>query len=65
MQALLFNSFSNFNVKVQDDVIQYLLKNLSREYKAVDFITSKINHAALTYKKKITIPFVKKIMEER
>ena len=63
MRILIFNQFSNLSILINDDVINYLIKNLPREFSKILSIISNINKNSLENKKKITIPFIKSLID--
>lgn len=64
MRVLIFKKFSDFSLLVADEVVNYLVKHLPREFAAIDDFMNKINNISLQEKKNITIPFVKKIITQ-
>lgn len=62
MRMLIFKIFSNYSVKVKDEVINYLVKILPREFDKIIDATDKINNFAITHKRKITLSLVKEIL---
>ncbi len=64
IKILIFKLFSNYSVTIRIEVIHYLVKVLPREYSKIINIVNKVNELALISKKKITIPFVKKIIKD-
>lgn len=62
MQMLIFKLFSNCSIVISQEVIQYLLKNLPRDFPEIIKSVKIINSFALRYKRKITIPLVKQAL---
>ena len=62
MRMLIFKIFSNYSVKVKDEVINYLVKILPREFDKIIDATDKINNFAITHKRKITLSLAKEIL---
>lgn len=63
MKILIFKQFSNFSIVINDDVINYLVKVLPREFPKILSVIKDINQNALQNKKRITIPFIKGVLE--
>ena len=63
MRILIFKQFSNLSILVNDDVINYLVKVLPREFPKILSVIKDINQNALENKKRITVPFIKHILE--
>jgi chromosomal replication initiation ATPase DnaA len=63
MRILIFKQFSNLSILINDDVINYLIKILPREFSKILSIISNINKNSLENKKKITIPFIKSLID--
>lgn len=59
VKTLIFKLFSNYSVAISNEVINYLIKFLPRDFVAIINIVAAINHNALCNKRKITIPLVK------
>ncbi len=68
IKILLFRLFSNNSVRISQSSLSFLLLHLPRRIEEIIKLVDKLNHAALTYKHSLTIPFIKKIIgitEER
>ncbi|MFK7967957.1 MAG: hypothetical protein AB8B68_02185 [Rickettsiaceae bacterium] len=63
MRILIFKQFSNLSLLINDDVINYLVKILPREFPKILSVISDINKNSLENKKKITVPFIKSLIE--
>lgn len=63
MRILIFKQFSNLSILINDDVINYLIKVLPREFPKILSVTRDINKRSLERKKKITVPFIKSLVE--
>ena len=59
MKILIFKKFSNFSIVVNDEVINYLVKILPREFPKILSSIETLNQTSLEQKRKITVPFVK------
>lgn len=64
MKILIFKQFSNFSITINDDVINYLVKVLPRDFLKILSIINDINRNSLETKRKITIPFIKQLLSE-
>lgn len=62
MQMLIFKLFSNHSIIITNEVIQYLIKTLPRDFPEVVKAVDKLNNFALQHKRKITVPFVKQVL---
>ena len=62
MKILIFKIFSNNSVKVGDEVINYLIKTLPREFYRIINSVNKVNCFAITHKRKITLPLIKEVL---
>ncbi len=63
MQSILFKRFSDLNLRVGNDVVNFLLTRMERSFQAIENVVMKINMAAMNEKRAVTIPFVKSILE--
>lgn len=61
--SLLMKNFSDKGVLVESEVISYLIKRIDRSFESIIEMTSKINTLSLENSKKITIPFIKKVLK--
>ncbi len=59
IKTLLFKHFATNSLKVENQVIEFLLKNLPRQFHDIINAAKKINDFALMHKRNITIPLVK------
>ncbi|PCJ29568.1 MAG: hypothetical protein COA94_00770 [Rickettsiales bacterium] len=62
LKILIFKLFSNRSVVIGADVVEYLIKNLAREFQVIINSAEAINKFALENKRKITIPLVKQVL---
>ena len=60
MQMLIFKLFSNYSVVISNEVVNFLIRVLPREFPAIIESVKIINDFALEHKRKITIPIVKR-----
>ena len=64
LEQIFLKQFLDKGVKVEKEVISFLLKRVDRSFDSVYNLVSKIDFASLEKSRKITIPFVKKYLEE-
>lgn len=57
--ALLRKQFADRQLKVEDDIIAYLLPRIDRSYIKINSLISGLDHAALARGKKLTIPLIR------
>ena len=57
--ALLRKQLADRQLKVEDDIIAYLLPRIDRSYIKINNLISGLDHAALARGKKLTIPFIR------
>jgi chromosomal replication initiation ATPase DnaA len=62
MKILFFKQFSNHQILVQDDVVDFLITRISREYRVISEFVEILNQESIINKRAITIPFVKEIL---
>ncbi len=62
VKTLLFKHFASNSLKVENQVIEFLLKNLPRQFYDIISAARKINDFALMHKRNITIPLVKEVI---
>lgn len=63
MQMLIFKLFSNYSIVITSEVLQFLVKVLPREFPKLVRAVEGINALALEQKRKITIPFIKQVLD--
>lgn len=62
LAAVLAKAFSDRQVKVNMEVIQYIINNSERSFDAIQRIASLIDTEAMSRKRAITLPFVREIL---
>lgn len=62
LKIFIFKLFSDYSVVVTEEIINYLIKILPREFSSIISNIQKINEYALMHKRKITIPLIKKAL---
>jgi len=63
LAAVLVKLFSDRQVRISHEVVMYLLHRIGRSMEAVYQLVDQIDHEALAQKRKISIPFIKSILE--
>ncbi len=61
--ALLLKGFSDLQIDIGNDELQYILKHIERSYTAVYNLIKNIDFHSRSQKRKITIPLIKQAME--
>ena len=61
---MLIKLFFDRQLKVDHDVIIFLLKRIERSFESLNNIVRKLDNAALDQKRKITIPFVRNVLKD-
>ncbi len=51
--------------ELPDDVIEYLIRRVNRDLPSLIMILDRIDHASLAEKRKITIPLIRKVLEQK
>lgn len=64
LKALLVKQFLERDIIVAPDVIEYIIKHIPRETGAVTFVVEQADLLSFEEKHRITIPFIKKIIEK-
>jgi DnaA regulatory inactivator Hda len=64
LQALLQKTFRDRQVLVKHEVIQYLLPRIERRFESIPALVEQIDSAAMIAKKPVTVPLVKKVLEQ-
>lgn len=63
MKVLFFKLFSDHQISIQEDVIDFLITRLPRDYQTLHTTVEILNQASISNKRTITIPFVKEILD--
>ena len=50
---------------MSDNVINFIITHLERSYSVINSFLDDVDHLSLVRKKKITIPFLKKLIEKK
>lgn len=64
LSAVMIKLFSDRQLRVGQDVVSYLLPRLGRSLEAVRHVVEAIDLAALEQKKTVTVPFVRRILQD-
>lgn len=63
LRTLMFKLFSDKQLRMPEEVVEYLLPRMERSYAAVHFWVETLDALALKERRKITIPMVRQIVE--
>ena len=63
--ALLLKQFADRQIDVGQDIISYLLSRMDRSFSAVRDVVEKTDSLSLSEKRKITIPLVRRVLENK
>jgi chromosomal replication initiation ATPase DnaA len=63
MKILFFKQFSDYQLNVHEEVIDFLILRIPREYKSVYDMVELLNQESIIRKRTITIPFIKDIFQ--
>tara|TARA_B100000686_G_scaffold348403_1_gene439366 strand:+ start:1036 stop:1695 length:660 start_codon:yes stop_codon:yes gene_type:complete len=64
LKNIILKQFLDKGVKVEKEVIDFLLKRVDRSFDSIYNLVSKIDFASMEKSRKITIPFVKKFIKD-
>ena len=62
ISRVIIKQFIDKGVKVDMEVVNYLLKRVDRSFSSINNIVSTVNMAAIQSSRKITVPFVRKLL---
>ena len=62
--ALLLKQFTDRQINISQDVINYLISRMDRSFSAVRDVVEKTDSLSLSEKRKITIPLVRRVLED-
>jgi chromosomal replication initiation ATPase DnaA len=65
LRALLMKGFCDMQIAVKNEVIEYIAKNITRSFSAIKDLLYRLQNLSLEQHHKITIPFVKQIIDEK
>lgn len=63
MTAVLVKLFADRQMRVAEEVIDYLLRHMERSFECARALTARIDTVSLAQKRPVTIPLVKQILE--
>ena len=63
LRGIIIKISKDKGLTLSDNVINFIINHLERSYLVINKFLNELDHLSLIKKKKITIPFVKKIME--
>ena len=64
LAALLLKQFTDRQINISQDVVNYLLSRMDRSFAAVRDVVEKTDNLSLSEKRKITIPLVRRVLED-
>lgn len=64
LKVLLVKQFMEYGIIVEPEVIEFIVKYIPRNTRAVKNLVERANLLSVEEKRKITIPFIKKIIDE-
>ncbi len=63
LRVFLSKGFTDRQLRVNDEILDYIIKRIERSFAAARDITEKIERVSLENKREITIPFIKKLLD--
>ena len=63
LKTFLIREFSNRQLKINNDICEYILKHSNRSFKDLEILVNKLDTLSLYQKRNITKPFIKEVME--
>jgi chromosomal replication initiation ATPase DnaA len=63
LKTFLVREFSNRQLKINNDICEYILKHSNRSFKELEVLVNKLDTLSLYQKRNITKPFIKEVME--
>ena len=64
MQILIFKYFSNYSINLSEQVLNFLLAHLPREFDQMIYLLTKVNSFALEHRRNITVPLIKEVIKK-
>jgi len=64
LKAVLMKLFTDYQLRVNENVINYLINRIERSFHAAQQIVQRINDLALSQQKNITIPLLREILDK-
>ncbi len=65
MQAVLVKQFADRQLSVAPEVIAYVLKNAERSFDTLSYIAQRADELSLEKKQAVTIPLIRRVLDER
>ena len=65
IKALIFKLFSINSLKISDQVLNFLLLNMPRQFNEIINLIEKINQFSLIYKRRVTVSLIKEVINSR
>lgn len=62
LAAILIKLFHDRQLLIDDDVVSYLLPRIERSYEALPLLVDRLDRAALTAHRRLTVPFVRQVL---
>ncbi len=63
LKTFLIREFSNRQLKINNDICEYILKHSNRSFNDLEILVNKLDTLSLYQKRNITKPFIKEVME--
>ena len=64
LSRVIIKQFLDKGVKIDIEVVEYLIKRMDRSFKSIENLVTNINYKAMEKSKKITVPFVRELLKE-
>ncbi len=64
LQAVIIKQFSDRQITLSDKVIDYIIIHADRSFSFIRALVKEVDNMSLSEKKKITVPMVKRVLEE-
>ena len=65
LSRVIIKQFSDKGVKIDMEVVNYLLRRMDRSFLSANSLVSKIDFASIQSSRKITIPFVRELLSTK
>ncbi|OJX12982.1 MAG: hypothetical protein BGO77_00745 [Caedibacter sp. 37-49] len=62
IKGILLKRFSDLQISISDNVLEYLLTHIERSYSAIQNIVLLLDEASLAEQKKVTLPLIKRVL---
>ena len=64
LKSLIVKQFMDRGIMVSSDVVEFIVKNIDRNASSVKYLVEQADLLSFEEKRNITIPFIKKIIED-